>query len=171
MTAPPGSDDAMEGPHHERIEGMKEYTAAIDRVLAFAQRGVRIFDRDLEHLGYNAPGRIELLRAFLLAHRSSRLQIVVHEIAYLEGRCPRLALLQKQFSHAVQIHQTLEHARHASDPLVLVDDAHYLHRFHMDDSRALLALADPHGAEPLLHRFNEIWEASRPALSATTLGL
>lgn len=161
----------MEGPHHERIEGMKDYVAAIDRVLAFAQRSVRIFDRDLEHQGYNAPERVELLRGFLLAHRGNRLQIVVHDVAYLEGRCPRIALLQKHFSHAVQIHQTLEHARHAADPLLLADDAHYLHRFHMDGSRALLALADPQGAEPLLHRFNEIWEASRPALSATTLGL
>ncbi len=161
----------MEGPHHERLEGNREYIAAIDRVLAFAQRNVRIFDRDLEHLGYNSPERIELLRAFLLANRSNRLQIVVHEVAYLEGRCPRLVQLLRHFSHGVQVHQTLEHARHAADPLLLVDDAHYLHRFHMDDSRALLALADPQGAEPLLHRFNEIWEASRPALSGTTLGL
>ncbi|MFZ5558845.1 MAG: hypothetical protein ACOZDY_19360 [Pseudomonadota bacterium] len=161
----------MEGPHHERLESIREYVDAIDRVLGFAQCNVRIFDRDLEHLGYNAPGRIELLRAFLLLNRSNRLQVVVHDIAYLEGRCPRMTLLQKQFSHAVQIHQTLEHARHAADPLLLVDDAHYLHRFHMDGSRALLALADPQGAEPLLQRFNEIWDASRPALSATTLGL
>jgi hypothetical protein len=161
----------MEGPHHERLEGIRDYTDAIDRVLALAQRNVRIFDRDLEHLGYNTPSRIELLRAFLVSNRGNRLQIVVHDIAYLEGRCPRMVLLLKQFSHAVQIHQTLEHARHAADPLLLVDDAHYLHRFHVDDTRALLALADPQGAEPLLERFREIWDASQPGLSATTLGL
>jgi hypothetical protein len=35
----------------------------------------------------------------------------------------------------------------------------------------LRGLDDPIGARALIERFEEIWEASSPAVSATTLGL
>jgi hypothetical protein len=53
----------------------------------------------------------------------------------------------------------------------LLDDCHYLHRFHFDGPRGVLALDDSAGALPLIERFAQIWEASAPAVSATTLGL
>jgi hypothetical protein len=69
------------------------------------------------------------------------------------------------------VHETEGEARRACDPVVLADERDYLHRFHYDHARALLALDDPAGAHGLLQRFQEIWEASIPAVSATTLGL
>jgi hypothetical protein len=37
--------------------------------------------------------------------------------------------------------------------------------------RGLMAVDDPLGTHPFIERFAEIWEASSPAVSATTLGL
>lgn len=157
-------------PEHRRLQGRQEYDEAVDLLLARSQRTLRIFDRQLG-AGYNSAGRYELLRAFFLRSRANRLHIVLHDAAGLARDCPRIVNLLRQFSYAVAVHETLAQAKHASDPIALADERDYVHRFHYDDTRALLALDDPVGASGLLQRFQEIWEASVPAVSATTLGL
>lgn len=157
-------------PLHRRLDGSQDYEAALDVLLARPQRTLRIFDRQLG-AGYNSVQRCELLRAFLLRARANRVYIVLHDAGNFARDCPRMLTLLRQFSHAVTVHETEGEARRACDPVVLADEHDYLHRFHYDHARALLALDDPQGAHGLLQRFQEIWEASIPAVSATTLGL
>lgn len=157
-------------PEHRSLEGSQDYDAAIDLLLARPQRTLRIFDRQLG-AGYNSVRRYELLRAFLLRSSSNRLYIVLHDVANLPRDCPRMVHLLRQFSHTVAVHETEGQGKRACDPIALADERDYLHRFHYDHARALLALDDPQGAHGLLQRFQEIWEASVVAISATTLGL
>jgi hypothetical protein len=44
-------------PQHTRLEGIAQYSAAIDTVISRAQRRVRVFDRNLEGLGFDSPAR------------------------------------------------------------------------------------------------------------------
>jgi hypothetical protein len=157
-------------PEHRTLEGSQEYEEAIDTLLTRPQRTLRIFDRQLSP-GYNSVRRYELLRAFLLRSRVNRLYIVVHDAGSLPRDCPRVSNLLRQFPHAVTVHETEGQGKRACDPIALADERDYLHRFHYDHTRALLALDDAQGAHELLQRFQEIWEASVPAISATTLGL
>ena len=157
-------------PQHRTLDGIQDYEAAIDVVLARPQRTLRIFDRQLS-ASYNSLHRHELLRAFLLRSRANRLYVVVHDAGNLARDCPRILSLLRQFSHAVTVHETEGQGKRACDPIALADERDYLHRFHYDQPRALLALDDAHGAHGLLERFQEIWEASVPAVSATTIGL
>ena len=158
-------------PQHTRLEGIAQYSDAIDALVAKAERRIRVFDRNLDGLGFNSPKRQDLLRAFLLARRTNRLDILVHDTGYLSRHCPRMLDLLRQFSHGVTIHQTHAHVQGVYDPFVIVDDAHFVHRFHFDDSRSLLAFDDPQETRTLNDRFDDLWEASFPALSASTLGL
>lgn len=158
-------------PEHHKIEGQLDYEQAINSVLSQAHRTLRIFDHDLRGTGYNSAARIELLQNFLLLSRVNRLTIVLHDTGYLTRECPRMMNLLRQFSHAISIYQTTEEARNASDPFIIADNDHYLHRFHYDHPRALLALNDKDGALELGRRFNEILEASETAVPPTTLGL
>ena len=48
---------------------------------------------------------------------------------------------------------------------------HSVRRFHFNDLRGLYARDDPIEAHTLAERFEEIWEASGPALAPTTIGL
>ena len=157
-------------PHHEKLSGIAEYEAALDRLLQRPQRLLRIFDRQLSRR-FDALERQGLLRSFLLRSRANRIQVVLHDASNLARDCPRLMSLLRQFSHALAIHETEPHAKGVYDPFALADDRDHLHRFHYEDSRALLALDDPAGTQPFLERFQELWEASGPAASATTLGL
>ena len=51
------------------------------------------------------------------------------------------------------------------DPLVIVDGRHFLHRFHVEQPRAALAIEEPQLARPLVKRFEEIWATGEPGLT------
>lgn len=158
-------------PEHRRIEGLQEYEQAVDQVIRQACQNLRIFSYNLRGEGYNSLARIESLQDFLLKSRVNRLMIVLHDTDYLTRECPRMMNLLRQFSHAISIYQTSDEARSISDPFIIADNDHYLHRFHYDHPRAALALNDKQGALELSRRFNEIVENSEPAAPPTTLGL
>jgi hypothetical protein len=54
---------------------------------------------------------------------------------------------------------------------VIVDNVHFLHRFHIAQPRAALAIGESPTARPLAERFEAIWETGEPGIAATTLGL
>ncbi|MDO9064654.1 MAG: hypothetical protein Q7U25_05530 [Sulfuricella sp.] len=156
---------------HRQLNSTAGYTEAIDILIERARHRLRIFDHNLEDGGYTTLRRYDLLRTFLLANRSNRLEIVLHDIDYLTRFCPRILSLFKQFSHAITIQETTPQAKGIYDPFAIADEACFLHRFHYDNPRALLALNDIEGSHGLIKRFEEIRAASAPAITATTLGL
>jgi hypothetical protein len=155
---------------HEKLVGVADYERALSRLLTRPQRVLRIFDRQLDRF-IDTPANHQLLRTFLTRSRASRLHIVLHDSSTLTRDCPRLVGLLRQFAHAIAIHETEAHAKGVYDPFLVVDDRDHLHRFHYEDSRALLVLDDPPATSVFLERFAELWEASYPAVSGTTLGL
>ncbi len=152
------------------LSGIKDYESAIDRVLGLALGRIRIFDRRLGR-AYNVATRIELMRSLLLANPANRISIVVHDADNIRTDCARLVVLQRQFGHAVAIHRTQSLARGVYDPFCIADGSHYVRRFHYDSTRGVLALNDPERVGDLVQRYEEIWEASQPAVTGTTLGL
>ncbi|HTS84880.1 MAG TPA: hypothetical protein VMG61_07225 [Usitatibacter sp.] len=158
-------------PGYRPISGTAESLAAIDEVIAVAERSIRIFDIALANRGFNSPARAEKLREFLVRGRSHRLHIALHETEGLERECPRLLTLLRQFPMSIEIHRTLAQARNAMDPFVLADDHSVWHQLHFEQPRAIVAIRSPADAMPIAQRFDEIWDLSEPAVSATTLGL
>jgi hypothetical protein len=155
---------------YRRFEGLREYEEVIDALIPQSQRFIRVFDRTLSR-GWTSPQRHEALRQFLLASRLNRLLIVVHDAEPVERECPRMMDLVRQFSAAVRIHETLSPAKHVYDPFVVFDASHYVHRFHYKYLRAAQGTNDVVGAQQLLDRFAEIWDASAHAVTAGTSGL
>lgn len=151
--------------------GNRDYEAAVEQVIALAEHTLHIFDPNLSRGGFGSQARFDALNRFLRKSAKNRLVIVLHDTDYFTAYCPRLKNLLKTHSHAVAIHKTLDYARVANDPIVIADEAHYVHRFHRDGMRFLLALHDPTQARQLDERFRQLLEASHPAVFATTLGL
>jgi hypothetical protein len=158
-------------PSYRPIFGSSDSLAAIDEVVGAARRTLRIFDVSLSNRGFNSPARIEMLRRFLVAGRAHRLLIALHETDPLVRECPRLLTLLRQFPMSIEIHRTLAQARDAMDPFVVADDHSVWHQLHFEQPRAFVALHSAADAMPIAQRFDEIWELSEPAVSATTLGL
>ena len=157
-------------PGEKRLEGLAAYDAALDELLANAGQIVRIFDQGIGR-NFNSPQRYDLLRQVLLAGRNHRVRIVLHETSNVVRDCPRLIMLLRQFSHGLAIHQTLPAARRVYDPFAVADDTRFVHRFHYSDVRGVATIGDVAATSLLIKRFDEIWEASTPAVSATTIGL
>ena len=163
--------DQAPKPSYRPLAGFAESIAAIDEVIAAATRTLRIFDVSLSNRGFGSPARIERIRALLVAGRAHRLQVALHDTELLERENPRLLALLRQFPMSIEIHRTLAQARNAQDPFVLADDHSVWHQLHHEQPRAIVALHSPADAMPIAQRFEEIWELSEPAVSATTLGL
>jgi hypothetical protein len=153
------------------FEAPSEYAAAWERLIALAISEMLIFDRDLQDGGWNSGQRTTGLRDFLLRSRGTRLQIVVHDTAFIEGHLPRLKLLLRDFSHKFSILRTSGDARNAWDAFALVDGRHVLHRFHQNLIRGELMLHAPAKAGELRKRYDEIVTLSEPGVNATQLGL
>ncbi len=158
-------------PTYRPIFGIADSLAAIDEVIDCAGQAIRIFDVNLANRGFDSPQRAEKLRAFLVAGRAHRILIALHETDLLERECPRLLALLRQFPMSIEIHRTVGEACYASDPFVLADDHSVWHQLHHTQPRAIVALHSPPDALPIAQRFEEIWQLSEPAVSATTLGL
>ncbi|HET9762078.1 MAG TPA: hypothetical protein VFR50_01110 [Casimicrobiaceae bacterium] len=158
-------------PRTVALASIAEQIAAIDELIGLAQHRIRVFDQDLSEMGWNRAPRIDRLGAFLRGMRSRRLDIIVHDTSYLESSCPRLLALLRNYSCAVAICRTGPEARHAADPLLLVDDRHYLHRFHFEQPRATMGTDQPEDTRPLAQRYDEIWATGEPGVNPTVLGL
>jgi len=155
---------------YRRFEGMNEYEALIDELIPTTVRIIRVFDKSLSR-AWNGSQRYEALRQFLLADRQNRLLIVVHNAEPIERECPRMVELLRQFGASLKIHETLSLAKEVYDPFVVFDANHYLHRFHYRFLRASQGTNELIGAQQLLDRFAEIWDASAHAVSAGASGL
>lgn len=158
-------------PEYRQLFGVAESLAAIDEVIASAQRTLRIFDVSLSNRGFNSPARAEKLRHLLVAGRAHRILIALHDTELLERENPRLLLLLRQFPMSIEIHRTIAQARDAADPCVIADDHSVWRQMHYTQPRSIVALHSPADVLPIVQRFEEIWDLSEPAVSATTTGL
>jgi len=158
-------------PSYRQISGIAESLEAMDEVISVAERTIRIFDISLSNRGFNSPARAAALREFLVRGRSHRILIALHETELLERENPRLLTLLRQFPMSIEIHRTLAQARNATDPFILADDHSVWHQLHVEQPRAVVAVHSPADTLPISQRFEEIWDLSEPAVSATTLGL
>ncbi|HEY8623681.1 MAG TPA: hypothetical protein VIM74_07420 [Casimicrobiaceae bacterium] len=157
-------------PRVAELATIAEQTAAIDKLIALARHHIQVFDQDLSQTGWNDAARTERLAAFLREVRGRRLDIIVHDTRYLERACPRLLKLLGAYGN-MAILQTGAEGKVATDPLLIVDGQHYLHRFHFEQPRAALGILQPEQTQPLVARFGEIWATGEPGVTATVLGL
>jgi len=148
-----------------------DFQQAVDRLLAAPGREMRIFDPDLSALRLNTAQRVEQFRQFLAASRTRRLYIAVHDPDHLTKYCPRMMALLARFAHAIQVNCTHEEIRNLQDSFLVLDQAHYLRRPVALQFRGALGLHDDTEALAMRARFMEIWSASFPGVSASTLGL
>jgi len=156
---------------YRRFEGEADFQQAVDRLLGQPGRELRIFDPDLAALRLNSPARIAALENFLRESRTRKIYFAAHDTEHLTRECPRMMGLLKLFTHAIQINQTHEEIRNIQDSFLVLDTQHYLRRPVAAHFRGAIGLNDEAEALAMRSRFQEIWAASFPGVSSTTVGL
>jgi hypothetical protein len=81
-----------------------------------------------------------------------------------------MALLAR-YTHAIQINRTSEEIRELQDAFLVLDALHYVRRPVATFFRGAMGLGDDNEGLAMRGRFMEIWGASFPAVSSTTVGL
>ena len=161
----------MDNPVYERFDTNEGFQAALDRLLEQPGRELRIFDPDAAALRLNDPARIGALERFLRASRTRRVYMVLHDPQHLQRQCPRMMSLLARYSHAIQINRTHEEIAELKDAFLVLDSVHYVRRPVAAFFRGAIGLGDENEALAMRARFTEIWAASYPAVSSTTIGL
>ena len=160
-------DDAI----YERFDTNAGFQAALERLLEQPGRELRIFDPDGAALRFNDSARVARLEDFLQVSRTRRVYMVVHSSEHLTRQCPRLMSLLARYAHAIQIYRTGEEIRELQDAFLVLDALHYVRRPVATFFRGAIGLGDENEALAMRGRFMEIWGASYPAVSSTTVGL
>lgn len=158
-------------PQYERFDTEAAWHQAIDTLVGLEGRELRIFDPDLTSLRLNSPERIERFETFLQASRTRRIYIACHDAEHLARRCPRMMGLLARFAHAIQVNRTHEEIQGIQDSFLVLDANHYARRPVATYYRGAIGLNDETEALPMRSRFLEIWAASFPGVSSTTVGL
>ncbi len=158
-------------PQRTLLTTRQEYLAAADQLLATAERELLVFDPDLVMLDFNSPPRIEMLRRLLAANRNHRVRIALHDVAHVNTRCSRLLGLISIFPAGLVIQCTQGEASRAQDCFVIADHNNLVRRPAAAQSRGVLLLDDPTETHAMRDRFEQIWESSYIAVSATKTGL
>jgi hypothetical protein len=158
-------------PERRIITLRSEYAAAVGTLLPMAQRELRIFDPDLANLGLHTEESVRLLRALLIANRHNRVFIALHRTDFVARRASRLVDLLGMFSASIFVHQTVDDAAIVEDCFVLCDEDHFVRRAVAAQPRGAVYLNDPREARGMRERFDQIWEKSFLAVTATQIGL
>ena len=156
---------------YERFDDRAAFQAAVDRLLEQPGRELRAFDPDGAALLLNDPARVARIEKFLLASRTRRLYLVLHDTEHLTRHCPRMMALLARFAHAIQVNRTHEEIRELQDAFLVLDALHYVRRPVAQFFRGAIGLGDDTEGLAMRGRFTEIWAASFPAVSSTTVGL
>ena len=156
---------------YRRFEGEGDFQKALDLFLEQPGRELRLFDPDLKAMRLNSPARIAQFDRFLRASRTRRIYIAVHDTDHLTRQCPRMLELLRLFTHVIQINRTHEEIHNLQDAFLVLDAQHYLRRPVAGHFRGAIGLHDETEALAMRSRFLEIWSASYPGVSSTTVGL
>ena len=158
-------------PEYQRFEGEPDFQKAVDAMLGQEGRELRVFDPDLAALRPNAPLRVAQFEKFLQASRTRRIYIAVHATDHITTRSPRFMELLARYSHMIQVNRTHEEIRELQDSFMVLDSMHYVRRPVAQFFRGAIGLGDETEGQAMRGRFMEIWAASYPAVSGTTVGL
>lgn len=151
--------------------GERNYSAALDLVIAQAENHLLIFDQSFERGDYASLKRFKLIQDFLAKNAQSELTIILQNTQFFSVNCPRLFDLLSIYSHKMRVFETNDFAKIAKDCFVIADKKHYCRRFHIDQARFKFALNDVETAASLLLRYDELLAETADMISATKLGL
>lgn len=153
------------------ILGEHNYAAALDIVIADAQKELLVFDQDFSLGEYTSQARFNLINDFLNNDPLSKLTIILQNADFFMTECPRLFGLLTSHGHQVTIYETNDHAKIAKDCFILADNRSYIRRFHINQARFKFVLNDIETTSSLKDRFDELLQETTKEITATKLGL
>jgi hypothetical protein len=136
-----------------------------------ARRTIRCQHHDLAVFQLTSRANTEALQRFLHGHPSARIRLLVDDASWLERDAPRLRMLQRRFSHALELRVASGEDPVGHSAALLIDEVHSLVLEQTAHGIGELWFANPPRLQPLLRAFDRRWEAAGHNLPVSPLGL
>jgi hypothetical protein len=153
------------------IGSRAELNTAVLMALGAARHTVRCAAANLSIFGLAQRAAVDVLRALLLANRVNTVRLLLDDTTWIESHGGRLKLLQRDFSHALQIRIADREDAVGGDRLILGDDCHALQLRDAPIIHGELWLHHRPYAQPLLAGFDRRWDRAAHNIAVTPLGL
>jgi hypothetical protein len=158
-------------PGRALVTSRAELDEALLIALSAAKRLVRALDRDLSALNLSSVAAVEKFEALLLGHRNARIRLLVDDSAWLDIGAPRLRLLQRRFSHALEMRVASSDDPVGDDTYLLADQHAALNLRPSAHAKGDLWLHNEPLVQPLASAFDRRWDAAAHNVAVVPLGL
>ncbi len=162
-------DEAMQEPTTTRFDTRAGFDAQFRACLAAARTRLDLFDPDFSVFPLGTTEVDGALRDFL--KRGGVLRLAMHTPAHIERHYPRFLRLLRDYSHGVECRATPKTLQGLTDSFCIADDMHVVRRFHSDHMRGEAVFGSPGAVDLPRHRFDALWDESKPVLQSTKTGL
>jgi hypothetical protein len=158
-------------PQRALITSRAEAQQAIQIALGSARHLVRALHRDLSPFGLSSVATVERLQTLLLGQREARVRLLVDDPLWLDNGAARLRLLQRRFSHAIELRVASTDDPVGDDCWLIADDHSVLSLIAGRLLRGDLWLNHKPRVQPLAAAFDRRWDAAAHNLPVSPLGL
>lgn len=158
-------------PERALITSRAETQEAVLLALGIAERSVRCLHRDLAIFDLGSVAACESLARLLLAHRASRIRLLVDDAAWLESAAPRLRALQRRYPHALEMRIAAADDPIGDDACLIVDDHGAIELKPTAAPRGDFWVHNKPHVQPLAMAFERRWNAAGHNLAVVPLGL
>lgn len=165
----PNADDPL--PQRVLVTSRTHVVPAVLAVTQRAKRDIRCLQRDLSAFELSQFAVVEALHTLLHAARAARVRLLVDETGWLDTQAARLRLLQRQFSHAVEIRQASSEDPVGDDAVLLADEGHLFMLNRSAQALGEIWFSNEPRARAALTEFDRRWEAASHNLPVNPLGL
>ena len=158
-------------PQRVLLQSRADIVPAVLGMLGRARRELRCLHHDLSVFELAQAATVDALHAFLHQSRNARVRLLVDEADWLDRHAARLRLLQRQFSHAIEMRRAIPDDPVAEDAVLIADDAHLVMLSRSAHGLGEIWFNSQPRVQPLLTAFDRRWDGGAHNLPVAPLGL
>lgn len=145
-----------------QISTSGEQHAAACTMSRQSKREICIISRELDPLAYDVPEFIESVKKMVLAHRGSRLRIIVFEARLIVSRGHLLLDFATNLPSFIEFRTPGKEYKSFNESLFVADNTAYIYRNNSDRFDGTLSFNDRRKAKVFMDVFEEMWNRSTP---------
>ena len=158
-------------PERALITSQADCGDAVRIVLGSATRLLRAIHADLSLFDLSSVANVQQLERLLLGHRSARVRLLVDRSEWLESRSARLRLLQRHYSHALELRVASTDDPVGDEACVIADNHSVVNLQPSEHVRGDLWVHHEPRVKAIAATFDRRWEVAAHNLAVVPLGL
>lgn len=151
-----------ESDNEVKLSSVSDFREAALALVLQAKRQVQIYSPDLEASLYDNEPFVRSLARVANSHRTSLVQILIHDPKPAVNEGHRMVELCQQFSSYVHVRRIAEDYANNKEAFLMADQMGFLHRIDSDRYLGTINFNDVNRVGRMVRYFTEVWDRSGP---------